>query len=61
MIHRDIKPDNILLGDNFQTKITDFNESALLDKDKSDTVGKKIEGTVYFMAPECCEGRKFIT
>jgi serine/threonine protein kinase len=56
VIHRDLKPDNILLDADFKTKLTDFNVSAMLESDKNDKVGKKIEGTVYFMAPECCEG-----
>lgn len=54
IVHRDIKPDNILLGDNNICKITDFNVSKMLD-DSGDNVDKKVEGTMYFMAPECCE------
>lgn len=54
IIHRDIKPDNIIL-DNFNNcKITDFNVSSMLKNSDDDKIGKKIEGTDSFRAPECC-------
>jgi serine/threonine protein kinase len=60
IIHRDIKPDNILMNEHGSCKITDFNVSAMLDDKSSDKVGKKVEGTMNFMAPECCSGKKNI-
>ena len=53
IIHRDIKPDNILFDENLHCKITDFNISNIL-VDNIDTPSKKIEGTNYFRAPETC-------
>jgi len=54
IVHRDIKPDNILLDISNKCKITDFNVSAMLDDTEGDQSTKKVEGTMYFMAPECC-------
>ena len=45
IIHRDIKPDNILINDKFICKITDFNVSAMLPDVNNDDIGKKIVGT----------------
>lgn len=56
IVHRDIKPDNILIGENNKCKITDFNVSKMLENG-IETVDKKVEGTMYFMAPECCDGK----
>ena len=53
IVHRDIKPDNILFDENLNCKITDFNISNIL-KDNIDLPTKKIEGTNYFRAPETC-------
>ena len=55
VIHRDIKPDNILLNENNKVKITDFNLSALLTNSKEDIITKGNLGTKYFRAPEVCK------
>ena len=54
IIHKDLKPDNILISHTNKIKITDFNVSSLLKDKKNDKIGKKIEGTLYFRAPETC-------
>jgi serine/threonine protein kinase len=57
IIHRDIKPDNILMNSRKKCKITDFNVSKMLDANGADKVDKSVEGTMIFMAPECCHGK----
>ena len=55
IIHKDLKPDNILISNTNKIKITDFNVSSLLKDKKNDHIGKKFEGTLYFRAPETCQ------
>ena len=55
VIHRDIKPDNILFDENNNIKITDFNVSTLLPSKNDDLISKNILGTKYFRAPEVCK------
>lgn len=52
IIHRDIKPQNMLIANNGKAKIADFGVSALFDTNDSLS---KTEGTYHFMAPECCD------
>ena len=50
IVHRDIKPQNILQGSDGITKIADFGVSDIVgDKDTL----TKTEGTYHFLAPEC--------
>jgi tRNA A-37 threonylcarbamoyl transferase component Bud32 len=54
IIHRDIKPDNILLGDNDQVYLADFGTSELFGPDQG-TEGSAVygtQGTAAFLAPE---------
>jgi len=48
--HRDIKPDNLLVGQNFCLKIIDF-DIAMLVKDEDEEVDDQC-GTKHWMAPE---------
>ena len=53
MLHRDIKPQNIIFGEDHQAKIIDFGVSKVLETE-DDTV-KQTEGTYHFMPPEACD------
>ncbi|XBJ06650.1 hypothetical protein VPH35_012283 [Triticum aestivum] len=49
--HLDIKPQNILLDENFNAKVADFGLSKLIDRDQS-KVMTMMRGTPGYMAPE---------
>jgi tRNA A-37 threonylcarbamoyl transferase component Bud32 len=55
VVHRDIKPDNILLDNNLIPRLSDFSLAAdIKGKDEF----KKTEGNLYFYSPELCQGKK---
>ncbi|XAR50819.1 Non-specific serine/threonine protein kinase [Bertholletia excelsa] len=51
ILHLDIKPQNILLDENFNAKLADFGLAKLIDKDKSHTM-TTLRGTPGYLAPE---------
>lgn len=53
MIHRDIKPDNLLLSQDDVLKVVDFDVSEMFDKTDS-MVTAKSAGSPAFTAPELC-------
>lgn len=60
IIHRDIKPQNIMVLKNGQIKMMDFG-IAKLPNTETVTVTDKAIGTVYYMSPEQARGRKVDT
>ena len=55
VVHRDMKPDNVLIGHNGQPHITDFG-SARRDEEVTRTQEDLIMGTPAYMSPEQASG-----
>ena len=55
IVHKDIKPNNILLDKNNECKIIDFNFSSILDKYWVDNIGNKVDCNDYFRPAEICD------
>ena len=58
VIHRDLKPDNILLSESREVKITDLGLARTLSVDKGFTQTGETVGTPYYMAPEQIQGAR---
>ena len=56
MVHRDIKPQNILIDDEGRAKLTDFGISRQLEQDGMTATGRVL-GTTDYVAPEQAMGK----
>ncbi len=54
VIHRDVKPDNLMVGGDNVVKVTDLGLARQISKEMKTT---KVMGTPHFMAPEQFEGK----
>jgi serine/threonine-protein kinase len=58
VLHRDVKPGNVLLAADGTPKITDFGLAKLGDRDDGLTVSGAVMGTPSYMAPEQAAGHR---
>ena len=57
VVHRDIKPQNILVLKDGFVKVTDFGIAKLPDKERGKTISDNAIGTVYYISPEQAAGK----
>ncbi|MCU1277451.1 MAG: serine/threonine protein kinase, partial [bacterium] len=55
VIHRDVKPENVMIRDDGLIKLTDFGIAQIVDKERMTVTGQLL-GSPAYMAPEHVEG-----
>jgi serine/threonine protein kinase len=58
IIHRDVKPDNIMIGTNNVVKLADLGISKTFEEAEAEGAPKRIVGTPHYMAPEAIMGKQ---
>jgi len=56
IIHRDVKPENVMIRDDGLIKLTDFGIAQIVDKERMTVTGQLL-GSPAYMAPEHVEGK----
>ncbi|MDI6807610.1 MAG: tetratricopeptide repeat protein [Candidatus Eisenbacteria bacterium] len=55
ILHRDLKPDNVVIGENGIAKVMDFGIAKFTGQSSTET--QEVVGTATYMSPEQCTGR----
>jgi predicted Ser/Thr protein kinase len=58
VVHRDLKPDNVLISNQGKTKILDFGISKVIDDSRNLTATGSLVGTPAYMSPEQVKGEE---
>jgi len=56
-LHRDLKPQNVLIDEHDQPRITDFGLAKIMDDESNLTMSGEVMGSPSYMAPEQAAGR----
>ncbi len=57
VVHRDVKPDNIMIDEHGGAKVVDFGVARMVDRSHSSPPKRRLIGTLLYMAPEQLRGK----